>query len=79
MTTSTFRRRLQQATGETPKAYITAIQMQKAVSMLSSGKYTVNDVAQMCGFSDSSSFSRTFKRIYNVAPTQYQPTEDIPA
>lgn len=79
MTTSTFRRRLQQATGETPKAYITAIQMQKAVSMLSSGKYSVNDVAQMCGFSNSSSFSRTFKRIYNVAPTQYQPTEDIPA
>jgi len=32
---------------------------------------TVNEVAQKCGFNETSSFSRTFKRIYGVAPTQY--------
>lgn len=71
LTTSTFRRRLQQVTGETPKAYITAIQMQKAANMLRSADMTVNEVAQKCGFNETSSFSRTFKRIYGVAPTQY--------
>ena len=32
---------------------------------------SVNDVAQQCGFNETSSFSRTFKRIYGVAPSQY--------
>ncbi len=72
---ATLRRRLQQVTGEKPKAYFTAIQMQKAVSLLQQGSLSVNEVAEKCGFIDPSSFTRTFKRIYGVAPTQYQPAE----
>ena len=71
LTTSTFRRRLQQVTGETPKAYITAIQMQKASSLLSTGEHSVNEVSQMCGFIEPSSFSRTFKRVFGITPSQF--------
>lgn len=71
MSSTTLRRRLQQVTGETPKSFITAIQMQKAVTLLTTTQLSVNDVAQQCGFNETSSFSRTFKRIYGVAPSQY--------
>ncbi len=70
---TTLRRRLQQVTGETPKAYITAIQMQHAATLLQQGNYSVNEVAEKCGFNEPSSFTRTFKRTYGVAPSQYVP------
>jgi AraC-like DNA-binding protein len=70
---ATLRRRLQQVTGEKPKAYFTAIQMQKAVSLLQQGSLSVNEVAEKCGFNEPSSFTRTFKRTYGVAPSQYVP------
>jgi AraC-like DNA-binding protein len=71
MTTNAFRQRLQQLTGETPKAYITAILMQKAVNLLTTTNMSVNDVARACGYTEQSNFSRTFKRIYGVTPSQY--------
>jgi len=30
-------------------------------------------VAEKCGFNEPSSFTRTFKRTYGVAPSQYVP------
>lgn len=71
MTTNAFRQRLQQLTGETPKSYITAILMQKAVNLLTTTNMSVNDVARACGYTEQSNFSRTFKRIYGVTPSQY--------
>ena len=70
-TTSTFRRRLQQITGETPKSYISTIQMQKAATLLNSNQYSVNEVAQMCGFIETSNFTRTFKRVFGKTPSKY--------
>lgn len=68
-----FRRRLQSAAGETPKAYITAIQMERAVSLLTERPdMPLSRIAQQCGFEDTSSFGHTFKRIYGCSPSQYR-------
>ena len=69
--TATFRRRLQSITGEQPKSYITAIQMQKAVQLLKDHTISVNDVALQCGFKEVSSFTRAFKRVYDLTPKQF--------
>ena len=71
MSVSTLRRRMQAVTGETPKAYIQAIQMDKARKMLDEGG-AVADVAYACGFGETSSFTRTFKRVFGETPTQYR-------
>ncbi len=67
MSEQTFRRRLQSATGETPKAYISAIQMEKASNLLlNNPDLPIIEVAEQCGFNDASSFSHTFKRTYGI-------------
>ena len=71
MSVSTLRRRMQDATGVSPKSYIQAIQMQRACDLLDSG-LQIADVAMHCGFSEPGSFTRTFKRVLGLTPTQYR-------
>lgn len=73
MSVQTFRRRLQNATGKSPKAYISGIQMEYAARMLAQNPdIPVNEAALRCGFDDLSSFGHSFKRIYGVSPTRYR-------
>ena len=71
MSVSTLRRRLQDATGVAPKSYIQAIQMQRACNLLDSG-LQIADVAMQCGFTEPGSFTRTFKRVLGLTPSQYR-------
>lgn len=71
MSATTLRRQLMQATGESPKAYFTAIQMRKATNLLATTNSSVADIALQCGYQEVSSFIRAFKRIYDVSPSQY--------
>ena len=72
MSVSTFRRRLLAVSGKSPKAYIQAIQMERAIQLLDDPEQPVAQIAQLCGFSETSNFSHTFKRIYGCTPTQYR-------
>ncbi len=71
MSVSTLRRRLQDATGVAPKSYIQAIQMQRACNLLDNG-LQIADVAMQCGFTEPGSFTRTFKRVLGLTPSQYR-------
>ena len=73
MSVQTFRRRLQNAAGESPKAFIQAIQMERAVALLTDNpEMSVTQVANLCGFDEASTFTHTFKRIYECSPTEYR-------
>ena len=73
MSVQTFRRRLMAASGETPKAYISAIQMERATQLLTGNNdMPINRVATLCGFEDVSSFSHAFRRVYGCSPSQYK-------
>lgn len=68
-----FRRRLQSAAGETPKAYFTAIRMERASNLLAgSPEIPISKVAELCGFENVSSFGHAFKRMYDCSPSQYR-------
>lgn len=73
MSVQTFRRRLQEAAGVTPKTFISAIQMENAVKLLNTRPdLTIAEISSLCGFSETSSFGHTFKRIYGMSPTQFR-------
>ena len=73
MTPQTFRRRISRLTGELPSAFINAVHMQKAGTMLRENpSMPVSEVAMLCCFDEISTFSRSFKRFYGVSPTDYR-------
>ncbi|MBO4820924.1 MAG: tetratricopeptide repeat protein [Prevotella sp.] len=73
MSVQTFRRRLMAAAGESPKSYISAIQMERAATLLvGNPDMPVSKVANLCGFEETSSFGHSFKRIYGCSPSSYR-------
>ena len=73
MSVQTFRRKLQNAAGESPKAFIQAIQMERAIALLKNKPdIPVAQVANLCGFDETSSFGHTFKRIYGCSPSEFR-------
>ena len=77
MSVQTFRRRLQSAAGETPKAFVSAIQMEKAGKLLKDRlDLPILQVASLCGFEEGSSFTHTFKRVFGMSPKQYREQRD---
>ncbi len=63
--------------GLTPLEYLTAARMSRAREIMLSGmtnrfsKYTVSQIAEMCGFAEPLYFSRVFKKYYGLSPTEY--------
>lgn len=73
MSIQTFRRRLMSATGESPKAFISALQMERAAKLLQDDSdLPISRIATLCGYDETNSFGRSFKRFYNVTPSQYR-------
>lgn len=73
MSASTFRRRIISATGDSPKTFILAIQMEKAEELLRvSPPMPLLDIAIKCGFAEAGSFARAFRRFYGLTPTQFR-------
>ncbi len=56
--------------GESIKEYLTKVRLQNAAGFLISG-YSVNETYELCGYSDRSNFSRSFKKKYGVWPSEY--------
>ncbi len=55
----------------TPKAYIINFRIQYACELLKSGKYRISDVAYIVGYRDVYYFSKSFKKIKGVSPSEY--------
>lgn len=73
MSSAQFRRKLTAVSGTTPAVYIRTRQMQMAQRILdSNADLPINEVAMKCGFYDVSHFTRTFKLVMGVTPTQYK-------
>ena len=66
-----FIRLFRQETGHTPYQYIVQTRMQYAVNLLNRGLPN-EEVCYICGYTDSSSFTRAFRKYYGVAPQKYR-------
>lgn len=59
-------------TGETPSNFFRTYKLNRAAELLKSGKHTVSEIADLCGFSTQSHFSVVFKKQFGVTPTEYK-------
>jgi AraC family transcriptional regulator len=67
-----FHRVFKFVTGETLKEYITRRRIEKSASDLLHKNITATEIAHKYGFSDNSSYSRTFKKYFGVNPTEFK-------
>lgn len=69
-----LRRRLTEATGETPAQRIRRVRMEAAAEMLAIG-VSVKEVGYAVGFASESGFRYAFQSAYGVAPSAYSATQ----
>lgn len=67
---SAFIERFTRLVGESPISYLTAWRMQKSILLLRSNRQTIDRVAENVGYSSAESFSRAFKRHFNISPQE---------
>ena len=73
MTERTFSRRLKEVTQQSPKMFISVIQMERCAKLLlENPNKTIGEIANLCGFEEASGFSHAFKRVYGCSPTSYR-------
>lgn len=65
-------RKVKQITGMTPLELIKTARMQKACQMLKEERFSINEIAYECGFSDAKYFSKCFKSATGMTPTDYR-------
>lgn len=64
-----FLRLFKEITGYTVNYYINYLRCEYARELLESGKYTVREVAEQCGFDNHSYFTSVFKKYMGVRPS----------
>ena len=70
----TFYRKIQTATGQKPTEFIRTIRLHHAAELLRKDDLTITEVSYETGFSSVSYFSRCFRAMFGVSPTQYGKT-----
>lgn len=66
-----FRRLFREAYGCAPQAYLIRLRISRAVGLMSSGYYSIKEVAALSGYRDYKYFSTEFKRMKGVSPSEY--------
>ncbi len=69
---SALSHRFQAATGVSVMEYLQSCRMANAKQMLAESEFAVGQIVEACGFSDSSNFSRTFKRLNGCTPSEFR-------
>ena len=73
MTARQFNRKINAITGENASRYVLQVRMTRAKQLLDSNNgYTIAEVAYKCGYEETGNFTRAFKTLYDITPTQYR-------
>jgi AraC family transcriptional regulator len=67
-----FLRMFRTATECTPHQYFLRLRIEKAQSLMKNQSLRIIDIAESCGFTSQSQFSRVFRRVIGVTPRQYR-------
>ncbi len=65
----TLQKLIKQVTGHTFLSYVENNRLARAKELLSEGIFTNQDITEKCGFSNTNSFYKAFKRVYGFPPS----------
>jgi AraC-like DNA-binding protein len=68
----TLQKQIRQSTGLTFLGYVEKSRLDRACDLLTNSRESVSEIAKTCGFSNTSTFSRAFKRVYGFSPSRLQ-------
>ncbi|QZE14490.1 response regulator [Halosquirtibacter laminarini] len=71
MSRSSLHRKLKAICNMSTTEFINSLRLEKAVILLESRKYQINEVAYMVGFNNASYFTRAFSKKYGMSPTYF--------
>lgn len=72
LSVSQFERRFRKAFGTSVRKYLLKIRIENATRLLTESDNTIVQIALACGFYDHAHFSRSFKRITGVTPSDFR-------
>ena len=56
----------------TPSEYVKALRIQKACELLSTKRFSISQIAEMCGYENVYYFSKVFKDTVGISPSAYK-------
>ena len=68
MSPNTFRRRMQQYAGKSPKQFLLQRRMERAKRLLLESPHTVEAIAEELGYQETAHFSHQFKQLVGMSP-----------
>ena len=72
MSRSKFATLFSNIVGETPLAYLQQYRFRLASQHLRAGQLSIQQIAHRVGYSSETAFSQTFKRLFDLTPSQYR-------
>ena len=66
-----FRKLFKKEYGISPQKYIAKLRIQNAMGLISSGYYSLKEIADLSGYHDYKHFSVAFKKSVGVSPSEY--------
>ncbi len=67
-----FYKKIKSLTGLTPVEFLREVRIKRAAHLILSEEYMIKEIAYMVGFTDLKYFSRCFKQICGVIPSEYR-------
>ena len=73
-----FARAFKSSTGETPRAYVERLRVEKAQGLMRDTELPLADIALACGFSSQSRLTTAFRKATGFTPARYRKGADAP-
>ena len=74
---SWFIRAFKQCTGSTPMQYILSKRISNAETLLQNPSYNISEISQIVGYDNPLYFSRIFKKVKGISPSEYRKNINI--
>ena len=69
---TTLNRNIYAATGMTPIEYLTAIRLQRALTLIRKSTGSFKEIAEECGFSNANYFAKVFRKKFGCSPSGFR-------
>lgn len=71
MSRPTLYRKLNEITDLTPSELINITRLKKAAILLKAGKYNINEIAEIVGYTNATHFGRNFQKQFGITPSEF--------